>query len=61
MKTQLDHEIHRLKELQAINPGVSSREVEQLIAHQRALDEHLSRARIRLDAIRLIQRGPLPA
>ena len=59
MKLQLDHEIHRLKELQAVNPNVSQQEIDQLIQHQQSLDHQLGDARIPLDAVRLIQRGPI--
>ena len=58
MSVQLDHEIARLKELQKVNRSVRSEEIELLIAQQCALDQHLRGARLRLDAIRLIQRGP---
>jgi ATP-dependent helicase HepA len=58
MTAQLQHEIARLKELQKVNRSVQPEEVESLVQQQRALDQHLSEARLRLDAIRLIQRGP---
>ena len=59
MTVQLKHEIARLKELQKVNRSVQPEEVESLVQQQRDLDQHLSAARLRLDAIRLIQRGPL--
>jgi ATP-dependent helicase HepA len=58
MIVQLEHEIARLNDLQKVNRSVRAEEVDLLIGQQRALDEHLSGARLRLDAIRLIQRGP---
>jgi ATP-dependent helicase HepA len=58
MTVQLDHEIARLKELQRVNRSVRDEEIELLVQQQRALDQHLASARLRLDAIRLIQRGP---
>ncbi len=58
MTAQLEHEIARLRELQKVNRSVRAEEIELLVAQQRALDQHLSSARLRLDAIRLIQRGP---
>ena len=58
MAAQLEHEIARLKELQRVNRSVRAEEIELLVQQQRALDHHLSNARLRLDAIRLIQRGP---
>ncbi len=57
MATQLDHEISRLKELQKVNRSVRAEEIELLVRQQGALDQHLANARLRLDSIRLIQRG----
>jgi ATP-dependent helicase HepA len=57
MTAQLDHEIARLKELQKVNRSVRAEEVELLVQQQSALDQHLISARLRLDSIRLIQRG----
>lgn len=58
MIAQLDHEIARLKELQKVNRSVRAEEVELLAQQRSALDQHLRSARLRLDAIRLIRRGP---
>ena len=58
MATQLDHEISRLKELQKVNRSVRAEEIELLAQQRSALDQHLAAARLRLDSIRLIQRGP---
>ena len=58
MSAQLDHEIARLRELQKVNRSVRAEEIDLLVQQQRALDQHLTSARLRLDAIRLIQRGP---
>ena len=58
MNIQLDHEIARLRELQKVNRSVRAEEIDLLVQQQRALDQHLASARLRLDAIRLIQRGP---
>jgi len=58
MAAQLQHEIARLKELQKVNRSVRAEEVELLVQQQSALDRHLADARLRLDSIRLIQRGP---
>jgi ATP-dependent helicase HepA len=60
MTTQLDHELARLRELQKVNRNVRAEEVELLVEQERALDQHLSGARLRLDAVRLIRRGPAP-
>ncbi len=58
MNAQLGKEIARLDELQKVNHSVRDEEIELLIQQQRSLDQHLANARLRLDAIRLIQRGP---
>ncbi len=56
MAAQLDHELARLKSLQAVNPTVRPEEVAELSAQRAALDQHLATARLRLEAVRLIQR-----
>lgn len=58
MGTQLDHEIVRLTELQKVNPSVRVQEIELLIEQKKELGKHLNAAHLRLDAVRLIQRGP---
>ena len=57
MAIQLGHEIARLKELQKVNRSVRAEEIESLARQEGALDQHLANARLRLDSIRLIQRG----
>jgi ATP-dependent helicase HepA len=57
MAAQLDAELVRLRELERVNPSVRPEEIEQLAEQKRALDQHLGAARIRLESIRLIQRG----
>jgi ATP-dependent helicase HepA len=56
---QLQHEIARLRELQKVNRSVRPEEISILLQQQSALDEHIRGARLRLDAVRWIQRGPL--
>ena len=58
MQTQLDREIHRLRELQKVNRTVRTEEIEALIRQRDALVEHLKGARLRCDSLRLIRRGP---
>ena len=58
MRAQLDHEITRLRELQKVNPSVRAEEIDRLAEQKASLDRHLAEARLRLDAIRLIQQGP---
>lgn len=58
MTTQLDFEITRLRELQKVNRSVRPEEIELLMAQRQSLERHLMGARLRLDAVRLIQRGP---
>jgi ATP-dependent helicase HepA len=57
MSAQLEHEIGRLRELQKVNRAVRPEEIELLLEQRDALDGHLLGARLRLDAVRLIQRG----
>jgi ATP-dependent helicase HepA len=59
MAMQLEHEIGRLRELQKVNRSVRPEEIVALVRQQQELDHHLAAARLRLDAIRLIQRGPV--
>jgi len=46
------------QELQKVNPSVRPEEIGLLVEQRRALDRRLLAARLRLDAIRLIERGP---
>jgi ATP-dependent helicase HepA len=59
MTTQLEHEITRVTELQKVNRSVRPEEIAALVQQQQELDQHIRSARLRLDAIRLIQRGPM--
>jgi ATP-dependent helicase HepA len=58
MASQLGHEFQRLVDLQKVNRSVRSEEIELLAQQRRSLEEQLVHARLRLDAIRIIQRGP---
>lgn len=58
MNDHLQHEIRRLRELQRVNRNVRPQEIEALVLQQESLDRHLAEARLRLDALRLIRRGP---
>jgi ATP-dependent helicase HepA len=58
MASQLGHEFQRLVDLQQVNRSVRSEEIELLAQQRRSLEEQLVHARLRLDAIRIIQRGP---
>ncbi len=57
MAAQLEHELARLRALQRVNPTVRPEEIEQLVEQRNALDRSLAEARVRLDAVRLIQRA----
>ncbi len=56
--TRLEQEIVRLRELHKVNPSVRPEEVALLIEQKASLDRHLAGARLRLDSVRLIRRGP---
>ena len=58
MNETLGREIARLTALQRVNPNVRPEEVAALVGQQASLAEHLRNARLRLDAVRLIRRGP---
>jgi len=58
MAAQLDHEIVRLRELRQVNPSVWPEEIDLLLDQKESLDRHIKGTRLRLDAVRLIQRGP---
>ncbi len=57
MAARLGPEQARLEVLQKINPGVRPEEITLLARHRQDLDQHLAQARLRLDGLRLIQRG----
>jgi ATP-dependent helicase HepA len=56
MREQLDLEIKRLKDLKKVNRSVRSDEIRLLEDQRRELDENLKQSRLRLDAVRLIQK-----
>lgn len=58
MAAQMNHEIQRLKSLRKMNDHVRESEIEMAEAEMRSLGEHLSKASLRLDSVRLIWRGP---
>jgi ATP-dependent helicase HepA len=57
MTEQLGYEIERLQQLKKVNRSVRIEEIQLLLRQRREIDEHLGQARLRLDSIRLIQRG----
>ena len=57
MSGELEYEIQRLQQLQKVNPNVRPEEIGLLVEQRHALDRSLQAARLRLDAIRLIERG----
>ncbi len=54
MASRLTLEIERLRALRQVNRSVRPEEIDRLVEQQEALDSHLARARVRLDAMRLI-------
>jgi len=59
MSAQLGQEIARLQDLQKVNRSVRDEEIELLIQQRSAMEQHISEARLRLDALRFIQRAPI--
>lgn len=57
MAAQLDREIDRLRALGKVNRSVRPEEIDLLVQQKGALDRYLAGARLRLDAVRVIQRG----
>jgi ATP-dependent helicase HepA len=55
----LDHEIHRLKTLQKVNAHVRPQEIELAVNQQKQLARAIAQARVRLDSVRLIWKGPV--
>ena len=58
MEAELDREIERLVALQAVNRHVRPEEIELATEERAALGKHLRGARLRLDAVRVVWRGP---
>lgn len=54
LDTRLGRELERLKALAAVNPGVRPQEIADLAAQRDQLRQHISQARLRLDAVRAI-------
>ena len=61
MRLRLEREVSRLRDLQKVNRSVRNEEIELVVQQLSALDLHISSARLRLDALRLIHRGPFRA
>jgi ATP-dependent helicase HepA len=58
MDARLEHEISRLRDLRKVNRSVRGEEIEALVGQREALARHIGGVRLRLDALRLIHRGP---
>lgn len=58
MRARLEHETSRLRDLQKVNRTVRDEEIALLAEQQQALERYILEARLRLDAVRLIYRGP---
>jgi len=54
----LGSELERLRALAMVNPEIREQEIEELEREQGELEDYLRAARLRLDALRLIWRGP---
>jgi len=58
MNVLLDHETHRLTTLKQVNDNVRQEEIDMATAQQGELTAAMKGARLRLDALRLIWKGP---
>ena len=58
MEKDLDHERERLIALQAVNRHVRQEEIDLATNERAELGKHLRAARLRLDAVRIVWRGP---
>ncbi|MFK7923969.1 MAG: RNA polymerase-associated protein RapA [Bacteroidia bacterium] len=59
MRLSLDHEINRLSSLHKKNNHIRPEEIQTAVAEQASLATLISEARIRLDAVQLIKKGPM--
>lgn len=57
MQRRLDHEIDRLRALQARNPQIRPEEIELAVTVRHQLTELMAEARVRLDGLLLVRRG----
>jgi ATP-dependent helicase HepA len=58
MRSRLQHEAARLRAMQKVNRSVRDDEIASIVEQQQALETYIDGARLRLDAVRLIHRGP---
>jgi ATP-dependent helicase HepA len=58
MDRMLSHEIHRLRTLRNANPNVRPEEIALAESEHRELTAALRNARLRLDSLRMIWKGP---
>ena len=58
MEETVGGEVARLRDLQAVNPNVTEKEIEAAQTRYYDLRDHLADARLRLDSVRLIFRSP---
>jgi len=60
MQKGLGSEIRRLQDLARVNPNIREEEIDLAVQERDTLQQNISAARLRLDALRLIWKGPLP-
>jgi ATP-dependent helicase HepA len=58
MNQMLDHEVRRLQMLRGVNDHIRPQEIQLAQAQQQELATTLQQSRLRLDAVRLIWKGP---
>jgi ATP-dependent helicase HepA len=60
MQESLGSEISRLQDLARVNPNIREEEIDLAVKERDTLQQNISATRLRLDALRLIWKGPLP-
>jgi ATP-dependent helicase HepA len=60
MQESLGSEISRLQDLARVNPNIREEEIDLAVQERDTLQQNISATRLRLDALRLIWKGPLP-
>ena len=61
LRESLGSELERLRALSKMNDHVRPGEIHELVEERAALEHHVAESRLRMDAVRLIWKGPIDA